>query len=69
VKRTAKEGNITANWLAAGKTADGLINYCLEDRSGEVFLGCTVVDERLNIGFGKYTAYTFKLSHIRLNLE
>ena len=31
--------------LAAGKTADGLINHCLENRGSQIFLGSSVIDQ------------------------
>ena len=49
VKRTAKECNVTADRFTAGKTGNGLVDNCLENGSGKVFLGCTVVDQRLDI--------------------
>ncbi len=47
---------MSAYRLAAGKTADGLVHDCLTDGSRQILLGRAVIDERLNIGFGKYTA-------------
>ncbi len=56
VKRTAEKCNMTADRFSAGKTGDGLVYNCLENRSGQILLGCTVVDQRLDVSFGKYTA-------------
>ena len=56
VKRTTEKGNVTADRLTAGKTADGLVYHCLENRSRQIFSGSTFIDQRLDIGLGKYTA-------------
>ena len=40
---------MTADRFSAGKSADGLIDNCLENRSRQVFFGSTVVDQRLDI--------------------
>ena len=47
---------MSADGLTAGKTGDGLVYHCLENGGRKVFLGSAVVDQRLNICFGKYTA-------------
>ena len=47
---------MSADRLTAGQTADGLVDHCLENRGGKVFFGCTVIDQWLDIGFGKNTA-------------
>ena len=56
VKRPAKEGNVSADRFTAGKTRNGLVDNCLENGSGKILFCCTVVDERLDIGFCEYTA-------------
>ena len=56
VKRTAKECNMSADGFTAGKTGDGLVHHCLENGSGKVFLGSTVIDQGLDICLGKYAA-------------
>ena len=40
---------MSADGLTAGKTGDGLVYHCLENGSGKVFLGSTVVDQGLDI--------------------
>ena len=47
---------MAADRFAAGQTADGLVDNCLENRSRQIFLGGTFVDQRLDIGFCKYAA-------------
>ena len=56
VKGTAEKCNMTANRLAAGKTGNGLVYNCLENGSGKILLSGTIVDQRLDISLGKYTA-------------
>ena len=56
VKRPAKEGNMSADRFTAGKTGDGLVDNCLENGSGKIFLGCSVVDQRLDICLCENTA-------------
>ena len=46
---------MTADRFTAGKTGDRLVDNRLENRGGKIFLCSTVVDQRLDIGFGKYT--------------
>ena len=40
---------MTADRFSAGKSTDGLVDNCLENRSRQVFFGSTVVDQRLDI--------------------
>ena len=40
----------------SGAKIDGLVDDCLENRSRQVFFGSTVIDQRLDICLGKYTA-------------
>ena len=47
---------MTADRLTACQTGDGLVHHSLENRSRQVFLGSTFVDQRLDICLGKYTA-------------
>ena len=56
MKRTAKKGDISPDRLAAGQAPDGLVDNCLENRSGEIFPGSPLVDQRLDIRLGKYAA-------------
>ena len=53
---TAQEGDMSADGLTAGKAADGLIDNRLENGGGEIFLGRTLIDQGLDVGFGKDTA-------------
>ena len=46
---------MTADRLTACQTGDGLVYHSLENRSRQVFLGSTFVDQGLDIGLGKYT--------------
>ena len=55
MERTSEKCNVTADWLAAGKTADGLVDNCLKNRGGEVFFCGSFVDERLDVSFCKNT--------------
>ena len=54
MKRSTEESNMSADWFSAGKTTDGLVDDCLENRSRQVFFGSTVIDQRLDICLGKY---------------
>ena len=56
VKGTTEKCNMAANRLAAGKTGNGLVYNCLENGSGKILLGGTIVDQRLDVSLGKYTA-------------
>ena len=47
---------MTADRLTACQTVYGLVHHSLKNRSGQVFLGSTFVDQGLDIGLGKYTA-------------
>ena len=42
--------------MAASQSADSLIHHCLENRCCQIFNSCTLIDQRLNISFSKYTA-------------
>ena len=42
--------------MTAGQSADSLIHHCLENRCCQIFNSCTLIDQRLNISFSKYTA-------------
>ena len=55
VKRTTQKGNVTANRLTAGKTRNSLVYNRLINRSRNIFLAGTLVNQRLNISFCKYT--------------
>ena len=54
VKWSTKEGNISANWLSTGKAADCLVDHSLKNGGGKISLGSPLIDQRLNIRFGKY---------------
>ena len=47
---------MSPNRLSAGKSADCLVYYGLKDRSGQIFFRRPVVNEGLDIRFGKHTA-------------
>lgn len=51
MQRAAEKGNVAADRFTAGKTRNGLVDNCLENGSGKILFCCTVVDERLDIGF------------------
>ena len=52
----AQKGNMSPDRLAAGKTADGLVDNSLKNRGRKIFLGSAVIDQGLNVGFGKNAA-------------
>ena len=56
MKRTAEKGHMTPDRLAAGQTADGLVDHSLENRGRQIFLRGTFVDQRLDIRFCEYAA-------------
>ena len=49
-KYTAKEKKVSR------MTRNGLVDNCLENGSGKILLGGTIVDQRLDVSLGKYTA-------------
>ena len=56
MKRSSKKCNMAADRFSAGESADGLVYDGLENGRRKVFLGSPVVDQRLDVGLGKYTA-------------
>ena len=56
MKRTAEECNIAADRLAAGQTADGLVDNRLENGGGQILFGSAFVDQRLDIRLGENAA-------------
>ena len=56
VQGAAQEGHMAPDGLAAGQTADGLVDDRLEDGGGQVLLGGALIDQGLNIGLGKDAA-------------
>ena len=56
MKRAAQKSNVAFDGFTACKSADGLIYYSLKNRSRQIFFGCSVIDQGLDISFGKYTA-------------
>ena len=56
VQRSAQKGDMTPDGLAAGQSADGLIDHCLENRGSQVLLGGSFIDQGLDIGLGENTA-------------
>ena len=49
MKRPSKKRYVSPDWLAAGKSADRLINDSLEDGSGQILLGSPFIDQRLYV--------------------
>ena len=47
---------MSADRFSAGKATDGLIHNCLKNGGRKIFLGGTLIDQRLNIGFCENTA-------------
>ena len=47
---------MSPNRFTTGKTADGLIYHCLENGSSQVLFRSSVIDQGLDICFGKNTA-------------
>jgi len=56
MKRSSKKSDVSPDGFSTGKTTDGLVYYSLKNRGGKIFLGCAIVDQRLDIRFGKYAA-------------
>ena len=56
MKRPPQESHMAADGFAAGKAGDRLIDYRLENGRGKIFLGRALIDQRLDIRFGKYAA-------------
>ena len=56
MQRPAQKGNTAPNGLSAGKARDGLVHHGLEDGCGKIGGGRALVDEGLNVGFGKHAA-------------
>ena len=55
-QRAAQEDDGAVNRTAGGQTGDGLGGDGGEDRGRQVRLGRTVVDQRLQVGFGEHAA-------------
>ena len=47
---------MTADRLTTCQSGNSLVHHSLENRSRQVFLGSAFVDQRLDIGLGKYAA-------------
>ncbi len=57
MQRSAEKGDVAADRLSAGKPADRLIDHRLERwRQTDLRLGSPLIDQRLDIGFGKDAA-------------
>ena len=56
MKRAAQKGDMSADWLTAGKSAYRLVDHSLKNGSGEILFGGSFINKGLNVGFGKYTA-------------
>ena len=52
---TAEEDDGAVNRASGSQTSDGLRGHCSKDGGGQIGLGRTIVDERLQIGFGEHT--------------
>ena len=52
----AQKSHVSANRLSTGKARNRLVDDCLENGSRQVFLGRAFIDERLDVGLGKYAA-------------
>ena len=49
-QRAAEEKNVTSDLASLCKATQSLVDNCLENGSGNVFLASTLVEQRLNIG-------------------
>ena len=56
MERAAQKGHMAADRLAAGKTADRLVDNSLENGGSQVFFGGAFIDQGLYVRFGKNTA-------------
>ena len=56
VERTAEKRDVSADRFAAGQAGNRLIDNCLENRCGKIFLCRSLVDQRLDVGFCEDTA-------------
>ena len=56
MKRSAKKSHMSTDRLSAGQTGDRLIDNSLENGSGKILFGGAIVDQRLDIRFGKDSA-------------
>ncbi len=56
VQRAAQERHAPGDRLAAGQTRNRLVHNRLEDRRGKVIVRDPLVDQRLEVGFGKHAA-------------
>ena len=56
VKRTSEKCDVSADRLSLSKAGDGLNDHGLKNGGGKIFLAGSVIDERLNVGFGKNSA-------------
>ena len=52
----AQESDMAPDGFAAGQSADGLVDDRLENGGGQILSGGPVIDQGLDIGFGKYAA-------------
>ncbi len=56
MQRSAEEGDMAADRLAAGESGDGLVTDGLKDGSGQILLRRSLVDQRLDVRLGKDAA-------------
>ena len=54
-QRAAEEDDGAVNRAPGSQAGDGLRGHCGEDGGGQIGLGGTIIDERLQIGFGEHT--------------
>ena len=54
-QRAAEEDDGAVNRASGSQAGDGLRGHCGEDGGGQIGLGGTIIDERLQIGFGEHT--------------
>lgn len=55
-ERAAKEGNFSVYRTAAGETGNGLVHHGLENGKGNIFMGGPLIQQSLDVCFGKYAA-------------
>ncbi len=56
MKRPAEKSHVSADWFAAGKSANCLVYDCLKDGSSQVRFERALVNQGLDVGFCKHAA-------------
>ena len=56
IQGPSKESNVPFDGPPTSKTTDGLVDNSLKNRGGKILPAGSLIDQRLNIGFGKDTA-------------